>query len=92
MTLRHTTKGLVLAAHLQQRSSGRSIFNDFSSPSVNKTSQRDRKLEPAFQRNPWISRVLDVVESGVMVRIHGGLQHVCNKLSLKLGHFLVVMY
>lgn len=64
-----------------------------SSQSVNLDYRRDKKLEQAFQRNPYSSRVFVVVKSGVRVRIHGGLQHVCNKLSLKLGHFfLVVMY
>ena len=51
------------------------------------SSRRDKKLEQAFQRNPYSSRVFVVVKSGARVRIHGGLQHVCNKLSLKLGHF-----
>lgn len=46
MTLRHTIKGSALAAYLQQQNSERSIFNDFSSQSVNKNSQRDSSTCP----------------------------------------------
>ena len=80
MTLRHTTKGLVLAAHSQQRSSGRSICNDSSSQSVNKTSPRDRETYPGEERAVGRSPVRIAQEREARLAAIYGVQH----LSLRL--------